>query len=321
MLDRRWRQSIADIVRHGRETGEFPEGDDADELGIAIGAMIDGLAIPVLMNDPTFTPQRMQRGLHGRGRETDRLLADRRVAPALAPFARGRLAHRDTDPAHPGCRHRRRRCDGVAPRGRLARGRTDRGHLPDGQRHGGAGDREHPRGAGTGGAPDVEVAHAARRARSCATTSPFPRCTAIEASATRCWRRPRRRRRTARRQRLLVETARERPGEVLLVATGPLTNVAVGVAEEPRAPRTAEGVRHHGGLVRAGRQRLPRRRGEHLGRSRGGPGRVPRVRRVCRSAQLPRLRGPRRHPTGPHDSRARRVGRARRHRTRRSLGS
>ena len=27
VLDRRWRQSIADIVRSGRETGEFPDGD------------------------------------------------------------------------------------------------------------------------------------------------------------------------------------------------------------------------------------------------------------------------------------------------------
>ena len=35
VLDRRWRQSIADIIRHGRETGEFPEGVDADELGSA----------------------------------------------------------------------------------------------------------------------------------------------------------------------------------------------------------------------------------------------------------------------------------------------
>jgi AcrR family transcriptional regulator len=60
VLDRRWRQSIADIVRHGRTTGEFPDGPDADELGIALGAMIDGLAIPVLFADPTFTPQRMQ---------------------------------------------------------------------------------------------------------------------------------------------------------------------------------------------------------------------------------------------------------------------
>ena len=59
-LDRRWRQSIADIIKRGRSTGEFPEGEDAEELGLEIGAMIDGLAIQVLMNDTTFTPERMQ---------------------------------------------------------------------------------------------------------------------------------------------------------------------------------------------------------------------------------------------------------------------
>jgi AcrR family transcriptional regulator len=60
VLDRRWRQSIADIIRHGRDTGEFPSGVDADELGLQIGATIDGLAIQVLLNDTTFTPQRMR---------------------------------------------------------------------------------------------------------------------------------------------------------------------------------------------------------------------------------------------------------------------
>jgi AcrR family transcriptional regulator len=61
VLERRWRQSIADIVRHGRTTGEFPEnGVDADELGLRIGAFIDGLAIQVLMNDTNVPPVRMQ---------------------------------------------------------------------------------------------------------------------------------------------------------------------------------------------------------------------------------------------------------------------
>jgi AcrR family transcriptional regulator len=61
VLDRRWRQSIADIVRHGRSTGEFSEnGVDADELGLRIGAFIDGLAIQVLMNDTNMPPERMQ---------------------------------------------------------------------------------------------------------------------------------------------------------------------------------------------------------------------------------------------------------------------
>ena len=59
VLDRRWRQSIADIIRLGRTTGEFPDGEDADQLGLELGAMIDGLAIQVLMNDTAFTPTRM----------------------------------------------------------------------------------------------------------------------------------------------------------------------------------------------------------------------------------------------------------------------
>lgn len=59
VLDRRWRQSIADIIRHGRSTGEFPDGEDAEQLGLELGAMIDGLAVQTLMNDTAFTPQRM----------------------------------------------------------------------------------------------------------------------------------------------------------------------------------------------------------------------------------------------------------------------
>jgi len=46
---------------------------------------------------------------------------------------------------------------------------------------------------------------------------------------------------------LLVETARARPGEVLLVATGPLTNVALAVAEEPRLPWLLKGFAIMGG--------------------------------------------------------------------------
>jgi AcrR family transcriptional regulator len=61
VLDRRWRQSIADVIRHGRSTGEFPEGEDADGLGLVIGALIDGLAVQVLMNDTTLSPERMQK--------------------------------------------------------------------------------------------------------------------------------------------------------------------------------------------------------------------------------------------------------------------
>ena len=61
VLDRRWRQSIADIIRSGRETGEFPDGADPEELGMQIGALIDGMAIQVLMNTAQVTPKAMKR--------------------------------------------------------------------------------------------------------------------------------------------------------------------------------------------------------------------------------------------------------------------
>jgi purine nucleosidase len=47
--------------------------------------------------------------------------------------------------------------------------------------------------------------------------------------------------------RLLVETASERAGSVLLVATGPLTNVALALAEEPRLPELLRGFAIMGG--------------------------------------------------------------------------
>ena len=47
--------------------------------------------------------------------------------------------------------------------------------------------------------------------------------------------------------RLMVETARERPGEVLLVATGPLTNVALALSEEPALPELLKGFAIMGG--------------------------------------------------------------------------
>jgi AcrR family transcriptional regulator len=60
-LDRRWVQSIADVIRFGRQTGEFPpDRHDADDLAMQIGAVIDGLAIQVLLNDTVMTPRRMQ---------------------------------------------------------------------------------------------------------------------------------------------------------------------------------------------------------------------------------------------------------------------
>ena len=65
--------AIADIIREGREAGEFRPAWTR-RLGQQIGAMIDGLAIQVLMNDTAFTPTRMRALPRGR-REAHRLRA------------------------------------------------------------------------------------------------------------------------------------------------------------------------------------------------------------------------------------------------------
>ena len=56
---------------------------------------------------------------------------------------------------------------------------------------------------------------------------------------------------------LLVEVARERPGEVLLVATGPLTNVALALAEEPGLPELLAGFAIMGGAFARGGNATP----------------------------------------------------------------
>ena len=60
ILDQRWRQSIADIIRAGQAAGEFPP-KDADEIALRLGSLIDGLAIQVIMNDSQVSAERMHR--------------------------------------------------------------------------------------------------------------------------------------------------------------------------------------------------------------------------------------------------------------------
>jgi purine nucleosidase len=50
---------------------------------------------------------------------------------------------------------------------------------------------------------------------------------------------------------LIVQVARQRPGEVHLLATGPLTNVAVALRVEPELPRLVDGVTIMGGAALA----------------------------------------------------------------------
>ncbi|HEX6844103.1 MAG TPA: TetR/AcrR family transcriptional regulator [Actinomycetota bacterium] len=61
-LDRRWIQTLADVIRYGRSTAEFTVQDlEAEDLALQLGAMIDGMAIHVLLNDTIVTPERMYR--------------------------------------------------------------------------------------------------------------------------------------------------------------------------------------------------------------------------------------------------------------------
>jgi len=57
---------------------------------------------------------------------------------------------------------------------------------------------------------------------------------------------------------LIVQEARRRPGEILLVATGPLTNVALAVEAEPRLPELLGGFALMGGAFREGGNVTPR---------------------------------------------------------------
>jgi len=57
---------------------------------------------------------------------------------------------------------------------------------------------------------------------------------------------------------LLVEEARRRPGEILFVSTGPLTNVALALREEPRLPELFRGYALMAGAFAGTGNTLPR---------------------------------------------------------------
>ncbi len=50
-LDRRWRRTIADIVREGQQAGEF--GDvDADKFAMFLASLLDGMVLQHFLEDP-----------------------------------------------------------------------------------------------------------------------------------------------------------------------------------------------------------------------------------------------------------------------------
>jgi AcrR family transcriptional regulator len=57
-LDRRWRETIAAIVRRGQERGEFARVD-AEDFALRLAVMVDGLAIQVVLGDRDVTAARM----------------------------------------------------------------------------------------------------------------------------------------------------------------------------------------------------------------------------------------------------------------------
>ncbi len=58
-LDRRWRWTIADIVRTGQRNGEFG-GVDADDFALRLASLIDGLALQVVLEDEDVSADKMR---------------------------------------------------------------------------------------------------------------------------------------------------------------------------------------------------------------------------------------------------------------------
>jgi hypothetical protein len=57
-MDQRWRATIAEIVRQGQAAGEFAPVDAA-AFALRLAALIDGLAVLVVLKDPEVTRERM----------------------------------------------------------------------------------------------------------------------------------------------------------------------------------------------------------------------------------------------------------------------
>ena len=91
----------------------------------------------------------------------------------------------------------------------------------------------------------------------------------------------------------ILAAARQHAGELVLVATGPLTNIAAALLRDPELPRRLKRFVLMGGAFRERRQRHASGGVQHLARSGSGAHRVSRLRRRRRGAA--RRRRPRRH--------------------------
>jgi AcrR family transcriptional regulator len=59
-LDRRWRTTIADIVREGQRAGEFADVD-VEGFALRLASLIDGLAVQVVLGDRDVGPEWVRR--------------------------------------------------------------------------------------------------------------------------------------------------------------------------------------------------------------------------------------------------------------------
>jgi len=50
-LDRRWRQTIADIVHEGQQTGEFAD-IDVEKFSLFLASLLDGILLQLMLEDP-----------------------------------------------------------------------------------------------------------------------------------------------------------------------------------------------------------------------------------------------------------------------------
>lgn len=57
-MDRRWRSTIADVVRQGQQAGVFVENDPL-AFATEVAALIDGLAVQVMLGDADMTREHM----------------------------------------------------------------------------------------------------------------------------------------------------------------------------------------------------------------------------------------------------------------------
>jgi AcrR family transcriptional regulator len=60
-LDRRWRATIADVVREGQQAGEFEHAIDPDDFAIQLAALIDGIALQIVLGDRDVDTRRGRR--------------------------------------------------------------------------------------------------------------------------------------------------------------------------------------------------------------------------------------------------------------------